>query len=245
MNDHTDMPTILIVDDDEGIRNLLAEFLRQHGLRAHLAENGSVMREILAQHTIDLIILDIMMPGEDGLTLCRQLRMHSTIPILMLTAIGEEVDRIVGLEMGADDYLRKPFNPRELLARIKAILRRVQGPAKTVIKNEAPIYAFSGWVLDTGARRFISPDQLEVSLTAGEYNLLLAFLEKPQQVLNRDQLLEFTKNRSAAAFDRSIDIQISRLRQKIEDDIKNPVVLKTVRGGGYILAVPVSVKHHA
>ncbi len=235
---------ILIVDDDEGIRSLLAEFLAQHGFHTHLAQDGKAMRSVLAQHTIDLIILDIMMPGEDGLTLCRQLRAQSNIPILMLTAIGEEVDRIVGLEMGADDYLRKPFNPRELLARIKAILRRVQSPVKIVEKNETPIYAFLGWTLDTGARRFMSPDQLEVSLTAGEYNLLLAFLEKPQQVLNRDQLLELTKNRSAAAFDRSIDIQISRLRQKIEDDIKNPVVLKTVRGGGYILAVPVVVKYH-
>lgn len=235
---------ILIVDDDEGIRSLLAEFLAQHGFHTHLAQDGRVMREVLTQHTIDLIILDIMMPGIDGLTLCRQLRSQSTIPILMLTAIGEEIDRIVGLEMGADDYLRKPFNPRELLARIKAILRRVQSPVKIIEKNETPIYSFSDWTLDTGARRFVSPDQLEVSLTAGEYNLLLAFLEKPQQVLNRDQLLEFTKNRSAAAFDRSVDIQISRLRQKIEDDIKNPIVLKTVRGGGYMLAVPVAVKYH-
>lgn len=234
---------ILIVDDDEDIRTLLSEFLKQHGFHTHLAQDGKEMRDVLAQHPIDLIILDIMMPGEDGLTLCRQLRAQSSIPILMLTAIGEEVDRIVGLEMGADDYLRKPFNPRELLARIKAILRRVQSPVTTVEKNETPVYSFLGWTLNTGTRRFMSPDQLEVSLTAGEYNLLLAFLEKPQQVLNRDQLSEFTKNRLASAFDRSIDIQISRLRQKIEDDIKNPVVFKTVRGGGYILAVPVTVRY--
>ncbi|EKD45014.1 MAG: hypothetical protein ACD_70C00114G0003 [uncultured bacterium] len=235
---------ILIVDDDAGIRDLLAEFLGLHDFKTYLAPDGKVMRTVLAEQEIDLIILDIMLPGEDGLSLCRQLRKTSCIPILMLTAAGEEVDRIVGLEMGADDYLQKPFHPRELLARIKAILRRVQNPLqeKTLLKN--PVYHFVNWTLDTGTRRLISPDQLDVSITTAEYNLLLALLERPQQVQTRDELLIATKNRSAGPFDRGVDIQISRLRQKIEEDMKNPTVLKTVRGDGYLLAVPVTVTYH-
>lgn len=230
---------ILIVDDDADIRELLAKFLQQHQFQTFLAPNGTVMQALLKQHPIDLIILDIMMPGTDGLTLCRELRAQSNIPILMLTAMGEEVDRIVGLEIGADDYLHKPFSPRELLARIKAILRRAQNPMQKTVKKQNPIYYFMGWTLDTGTRRLIAPDQLEVSISAGEYNLLLVFLTHPQQVLSRDQLLHYTKSRSAGPFDRSIDIQISRLRYKIEEDTKNPSAIKTVRGGGYILAIPV------
>lgn len=246
---HPDMSTeksinILIVDDDADIRDLLAKFLQQREFQTFLAPNGTVMSAILKEHEIDLIILDIMMPGDDGLTLCRQLRSQSNIPILMLTAMGEEIDRIIGLEIGADDYLHKPFHPRELLARIKAILRRAQNPIQKVVQNQNPIYHFIGWTLDAGARRLISPDQLDVSISAGEYSLLLAFLTHPQKILSRDDLLDCTKNRSAGPFDRSIDIQISRLRYKIEEDAKNPAVIKTVRGGGYVLAVSVKIDYH-
>lgn len=234
------MPTLLIVDDDAGIRDLLSEFLAQHGFQTVSAVDGNEMRAMLTKQTIDLIILDIMLPGEDGLTLCRQLRAHSHIPILMLTAIGEEVDRIVGLEMGADDYLNKPFHPRELLARIKAILRRAQNPTRESTPPKSLIYHFSGWTLNSGLRKLLSPENLEINLSAGEYALLLLFLERPQQVLTRDQLMELTKNRMAGPFDRSIDIQISRLRNRIEENMKNPLIIKTVRNGGYILATTVT-----
>lgn len=238
------MPTLLIVDDDAGIRDLLNEFLSQHGFQLFLAADGKAMRAILKEQSIDLIILDIMLPGEDGLTLCRQLRAQSQIPILMLTAIGEEVDRIVGLEMGADDYLGKPFHPRELLARIKAILRRAQNPTAEIKHPENFIYHFAGWTLNNILRKLLSPEKLEVNLSTGEYALLLLFLEHPQQILNRDQLTDLTKNRIAGPFDRGIDIQISRLRHKIEENIKNPTIIKTVRSGGYILSVPVKIESH-
>lgn len=238
------MTTLLIVDDDAGIRDLLNEFLSQHDFQIYAAADGNAMRSILKNHSVDLIILDIMLPGEDGLTLCRQLRAQSNIPILILTAIGEEIDRIVGLEMGADDYLQKPFHPRELLARIKAILRRAQNPAAEIKRPKNLIYHFSEWTLDAGLRRLLSPEKLEVNLSAGEYALLLVFLEHPQEVLNRDQLMDLTKNREAGPFDRGIDIQISRLRHKIEENIKNPVIIKTVRAGGYVLSVPVKVERY-
>lgn len=232
---------ILIVDDDRGIRDLLGKFLRQHGFRASLAKNGDEMRSHLANQSFDLIILDIMMPGDDGLTLCRQLRTNSNVPIIMLTAIGEDIDRIVGLEMGADDYLSKPFNPRELLARAKAILRRAQndGLHQSELKPEHFIYEFSGWRLDQTERRLISQDDVEITLSTGEYELLLVFAQRPHQVLSRDTLLDLTKNRPAGPYDRSIDIQISRLRNKIEQDPKNPQLIKTVRGGGYVLTANV------
>lgn len=226
---------ILVVDDDEGIRDLLGKFLSQHGFQISLAKDGEAMKALLKTREVDLIILDIMMPGEDGMTLCRQLRATSEIPILMLTAISEEVDRILGLEMGADDFLSKPFNPRELLARVKAILRRSQasgGKANTQCTG----YRFTGWELDRTTRRLFSPEKLEITLSGGEYNLLLAFLERPQKVLSRDELLDLTRNRSAGPYDRSIDIQVSRLRHKIEEDHKKPALIKTVRGGGYVLA---------
>lgn len=233
---------ILIVDDDQGIRDLLGKFLQQHGYRISLAKNGQEMRQEMNSKCVDLIILDIMMPGDDGLTLCRRVRTTSNIPILMLTAVKEDVDRILGLEMGADDYLSKPFNPRELLARVKAILRRSGGGRAAQaqsINNEHLCYQFAGYTLDKTARQLLSPENLEISLSTGEYNLLLALVERPQQVLSRDQLLDVTKNRSAAPFDRSIDIQISRLRNKIETDPKQPQLIKTVRGGGYVLTVAV------
>ncbi len=230
--------TLLVVDDDHGICNLLGRFLREHGYHTLLARNGDEMRGHLEQQPVDLIILDIMLPGEDGMALCRQLRAQSQVPIIMLTAISEEIERILGLEMGADDYLSKPFNPRELLARIKAILRRSRFDDSNQMQEHV-ILRFEKWELDKTARRLRSPDYLEISLSNGEYLLLLAFLERPQQVLSRDRLLSLTRSRSAAPFDRSIDIQISRLRSKIEKDPKNPTFIKTIRGGGYILATSV------
>ncbi|MCH9644293.1 MAG: response regulator [Gammaproteobacteria bacterium] len=237
--------TILVVDDDEGICDLLGKFLQQHGFATELAHNGDEMETILQRGNTDLVILDILMPGKDGLTLCREIRNQSQIPIIMLTAISEDVDRILGLEMGADDYLSKPFNPRELLARVKAILRRSAGnnhdhpPGE--VDHRHTYLQFSDWTLDKTARRLFSPDNLEISLSTGEYSLLLALLEREQQVLSRDQLLDITKNRSCGPFDRSIDIQISRLRHKIEKDHKKPNLIKTVRGGGYVLATTVKM----
>lgn len=235
---------ILIVDDDRGIRDLLGRFLRQHGFQTSLAKNGEEMRSHLAKRSFNLIVLDIMMPGDDGLTLCRQLRTNSNVPIIMLTAIGEEIDRILGLEMGADDYLSKPFNPRELLARAKAILRRAQNDndVQATLNPERIIYEFVGWTLNQAERRLMSQDDIEITLSTGEYELLLAFAQRPQQVLSRDMLLDLTKNRPAGPYDRSIDIQISRLRNKIEQDQKNPQLIKTVRGGGYILTADVERK---
>ena len=232
---------ILVIDDDRGIRDLLGKFLRQHGFITSLAKNGEEMQAVMDNKSVDLIILDIMLPGHDGLTLCRQIRTHSTVPIIMLTAISEDVDRILGLEMGADDYLSKPFNPRELLARVKAILRRSHGHAQIIptMDPEQFIYEFADWVLDPAERRFISIDNLEITLSTGEFDLLFALVQRPQQVLSRDKLLDLTKNRLAGPFDRSIDIQISRLRHKIERDQKRPQLIKTVRGGGYVLAAEV------
>ena len=233
-----DQQTLLIVDDDRGICDLLGRFFREHGFNTILAKNGTEMMEQLNKQAVDLIILDIMLPGEDGMTLCRKLRTTSQVPIVMLTAISEEIERILGLEMGADDYISKPFNPRELLARVKAILRR-STPSDVVEDQEQIVFRFQDWELNKTARQLKSPEDLEISLSSGEYTLLLAFLERPQQVLSRDRLLDLTRNRSAGPFDRSIDIQISRLRSKIEEDPKNPQLIKTIRGGGYILTAAV------
>ena len=228
---------ILIVDDDEEIRTLLADFLGQHHMQISLAEDGDAMKACLQQQKFDLMILDVMLPGEDGLTLCRKVRAHSNMPIIMLTAMGEDTDRIIGLEIGADDYIAKPFNPRELLARIKAILRRTTDEEP---KRQQSVVKFSNWTFDLDGRRLISPDDLEVTLSAGEYDLLVVFVKQPKVVLSRDQLLDLTKNRSAGPFDRSIDVQISRIRQKIETQPKNPQLIKTVRGGGYVFTSDVT-----
>lgn len=225
---------ILIVDDDEEIRTLLGDFLRRYQFDVSLAADGIAMWQILEQASIDLILLDVMLPGEDGFSLCRKLHSNTDIPIIMLTAIGEDTDRILGLEMGADDYIPKPFNSRELLARVRAVLRRTQECAHTQKDTGAPKMQFAGWTLDLGKRELISPDGFDTALSAGEYDLLVTFIEHPQRVLSRDQLLDMTRNRSAGPFDRSIDVQISRLRQKIENDPKNPQLIKTIRGGGYM-----------
>jgi len=227
--------SILVVDDDREILSLLRSFLNKHGYDAHTAERTDMADKILSNQKMDLLILDVMMPGEDGLSYCRRVRSHSDVAIIMLTALGEETDRIVGLEIGADDYLPKPFNPRELLARVKAVLRR-SGHNGSDGVNDTPhrIVLFENWELNTAKRELRSSANVMTSLTAGEYELLLAFIENPQRVLNRDQLLDITRGRSAGPFDRSIDVQLSRLRKKIEPNPKEPTIIKTVRNGGYI-----------
>jgi two-component system, OmpR family, response regulator len=232
---------LLLVDDDKELCALLSKFLVKHGYRVSTAHNGREMGAILETSRINLVVLDLMLPGEDGLTLCRRIRSTSTLPIIMLTAMGEEVDRIIGLEMGADDYLAKAANPRELLARVRAVLRRVGAPQAGPPTDQERILEFAGWRLDVTHRQLISPKEALVPLRAGEFELLLAFVERPQRVLTRDQLLDLSRGRSANVFDRSIDVQVSRLRRKIEPDPKNPTLIKTVRSGGYILAANVAV----
>lgn len=245
MSDKT--PHILVVDDDREIRDLLSRFLQKHGLRASTAADGREMRRVLGDARIDLIVLDIMLPGETGLSLCAQLRAEDgpnrLIPIIMLTAAGDETDRIVGLEMGADDYLPKPFNPRELLARIRAVLRRRGGEAAPVAGGgtELLFTAPDGgtWRIELGARRVEGPAG-PVDLSSGEFDLLVALAERPRRVLSRDQLLDLTRGRAAQPFDRAIDVQIGRLRRKIEADPGDPQLITTVRGEGYLFAAAVS-----
>ncbi len=227
---------ILVVDDDREIRDLVARYLGSHGLRVRTAADGRQMQREIADWSFDLIILDLMLPGEDGLSLCRRLRVETAIPVIMLTAMGEETDRIIGLEMGADDYIAKPFNPRELLARIKAVLRRTAAMdnTRTQQKDRAARYHFAGWKLDLKTRELISPNALLIPLSGGEYDLLAAFVTHSQRILSRDQLLDLARGREAQPFDRSIDVQVSRLRRKIEEDPANPVLIKTVRSGGYM-----------
>ncbi len=232
MNDH-----ILIVDDDPGLRELLADYLGRHGFAVSGVNDGRGLWAALERDSVDLVILDLMLPGDDGLVLCRTLRARSPIPIIMLTARGDDTDRIVGLEMGADDYLPKPFNPRELLARIKSILRRSRSaPADP---GEARRFQFAGWTLDVDARQLVAPDGVVVALGASDYRLLRVFLDHPQRVLNRDQLLDWTQGREAAPFDRSIDVQVSRLRRRLRDDPREAILIKTVRNEGYILTAQV------
>lgn len=223
---------VLVVDDDEEIRDLLGRFLHKHGYRVTAARNGIEMWEVLASEKIDLVILDVMLPGDDGLTLCRKLRETLQVPIIMLTAMGDETDRIVGLEIGADDYLPKPFSPRELLARAKAVLRRMS--AATPGGSIGKAIKFAGWRLDLVRRELVSPDGAVTELTGGEYDLLVAFVEHPQRILSRDQLLDLARGRTASSFDRSIDVQVSRLRRKLEGDPRRQTLIKTVRGVGYL-----------
>jgi len=224
-------PHILIVDDDHDIRELLGDYLTRHGCRVETAADGKAMFAALATWRIDLVVLDLMLPGEDGLTLCKRLRNTSDVPVIMLTAIGDQTDRVVGLELGADDYVPKPCYPRELLARIRAVLRRRAGPAPA---TSATRLCFDGWALEPATRTLTAPDGSAVPVTAGEFDLLRVFAERPQQVLNRDQLLDLTRGREAGPFDRSIDSQVSRLRRKLGDDAAEPRLIKTVRNGGYL-----------
>jgi len=231
---------ILIVDDDAEIRTLLGAYLSRNGLKATAVGDGKAMWRALDASRVDLVVLDLMLPGDDGLTLCRNLRAKSELPVIMLTARGDETDRIVGLEMGADDYLPKPFSPRELLARIKAILKRVRSLPPNMRADESRELAFAGWKLDTVHRHLVSADGVVASLSGAEYRLLRIFLAHPNRVLNRDQLVDLTQGREADPLDRSIDVQVSRLRHRLGDDPKDPKMIKTVRGEGYVLAVPVA-----
>jgi two-component system OmpR family response regulator len=225
--------TLLIVDDDEDILSLLTLFFRKHGYTVRVAEDGVGMRAALAAGPVDLVILDIMLRGEDGFSLCRTLRTASRVPVIMLTAMADHTDRVVGLEIGADDYLTKPFDARELLARVKAVLRRTGETAGRPAETR-PCLSFARWRLDVARRELRSEDGTLVLLSGGEFDLLLAFVEHPQRVLTRDQLLDLARGLSHAAYDRSIDVQVSRLRHKLEDDPKNPALIRTVRNGGYI-----------
>jgi len=236
----TETPHLLLVDDERSIREPLAQYLQKQGFRLTQANDAAAARARLAAYAIDLIVLDIMMPGEDGLSLCRHVRETSDIPVILLTARTEETDRIVGLEIGADDYVTKPFSPRELSARVKVVLRRCGAGGARQHAPETGSYAFSDWVLKSGERALVDREGVSVALSTGEYNLLLALVQRPRQVLTRDQLLDLTQGREAAAFDRAIDNQISRLRRKIENDPKNPDIIKTVWGGGYTLASEVT-----
>lgn len=233
---------ILIVDDDTEICSLLGSYLEKNGFKASLANHGRQMWQVLASSRVDLIILDLMLPGEDGLTLCRNLRAKSNIPIIMLTARSDETDCIIGLEMGADDYLSKPFSARELLARIKGVLRRTRSlPPDSLSSDTSGLtkIKFASWLLDTTHRHLISDKGVVIPLSGTEYRLLLVFLSYPNHILNRDQLLDLTQGREANPFDRSIDVQISRLRARLGDDPKVPQIIKTVRNEGYVLSVAV------
>jgi len=236
---------ILIVDDDLDIRELLTEYLAKNGFKASAAADGRQMRAALAAGGVDLIVLDLMLPGADGLSLCRDLRASGAdpVPILMLTARSDEADRIVGLEMGADDYLAKPFAARELLARIRAVLRRTRMlPPNLRALESARLLAFGDWLLDTTARHLVDKAGTMVSLSGAEYRLLRVFLDHPQRVLSRDQLLNLTQGRDAELFERSIDLLVSRLRQRLRDEAREPRHIKTVRNEGYVLAAEVEAR---
>jgi DNA-binding response OmpR family regulator len=233
---------ILVVDDQKEICEVVQQYLASEGYRVSVANDGAGMRKVMAQGLVDLVILDLMLPGEDGLTLARELREQSSVGIIILTGRGETVDRIIGLEMGADDYLPKPFHLRELLARVKSVLRRASMRAQKDPAGSTRSRArFAGWHLDLATRELVSPDGGEVRLTTGEFDLLAAFVNNANQVLSRDRLLDLARNREAGPFDRTIDVQVGRLRRKLEPDPARPTIIKTVRGTGYIFTPTVEV----
>ena len=241
---HVQVPHVLVVDDDPQIGDLLSQFLSAHGFRVSVAEDGQRMRQVIAQDAVAIVILDLMLPGEDGLSLLQWLRTNTGLPVIMLTAMDGETDRVVGLEMGADDYLTKPFSTRELLARIKAVMRRAMPPAQGAQAGKRHMtLEFDGWVVNVAHRTLHSSEGVQVDLTSGEFDLLLAFLQNPQQVLTRDQLLELARGRVSGPLDRTIDVQVGKLRQKLESDPKAPELIKTVRGGGYMLTADVIPKN--
>ena len=233
---------ILVVDDDASVRKLLEGYLADHGFRVHSAHNGASMIEIMAGNAVDLVILDLILPGENGLDLAKELRKDSNVPIIMLTGKGDEIDRVIGLEVGADDYLPKPFSPRELLARIRSVLRRSDGVSEAATEETGgrKRARFAGWTLDMGARQLLSPDDSEVELTPGEFDLLAVFVDHRNRVLTREQLLDFARDDDGAVFDRSIDVQVMRLRRKIEHNPKKPALIKTARTAGYVFVPPVT-----
>jgi two-component system OmpR family response regulator len=231
--------SILIVDDDSEIRSLLGEYFEKNGYRVRAVPDGRGMRAALKGFRPDLVILDLMIPGEDGLALCRELRSQTNVPVLMLTARGEETDRIVGLEMGADDYVAKPFHPRELLARVKSILRRARSLPDNLQPDRVKAFRFSGWTLDVATRTLTAPDGLLVDLSGTEFRLLRTLVDHPNRTLSREQLIDLMLDRDAGPFDRAIDVQVSRLRRRLRDNGKEPKLIKTVRGQGYVLAAAV------
>ena len=233
-------PHIAIVDDHQDIRDLVGDYLVRHGFRISAAESGEALRRLLEREQPDLVVLDIMMPGEDGLAVCRQLRAASQVPVIFLTAMAEDTDRIIGLELGADDYLVKPFNPRELLARVRAVLRRTAVAPSHAPAAATKFLAFDRWRLDTSRRELLGEDGVAVSLSTAEFRLLKVFLDHAGAVLSRDQLLDWTVGRTADPFDRSIDNQVSRLRKKVETDPKSPSIIMTHWGGGYSFSAQVS-----
>lgn len=232
------LPHVLVVEDDVEIGTLVDRYLRSNGYRVSVVVDGGAMDRLLAHTSVDLIVVDLMLPGEDGLSLCRRLRAASQVPIIILTARDEDVDRIIGLEMGADDYITKPYNPRELLARIKAVLRR-SGRGESSMPASQCRLAFAGWQLDCSLRQLSDPMGTRVSITGAEFDLLRAFCEHAGRVLTRDQLIDFTHGRVAGPFDRSIDVLVSRLRQKIEHNSRNPEFIQTIRSGGYLFTAKV------
>ena len=230
---------VLVVDDDAEVRGLLRDYLQKQGYRVTAAADGKGMRAAFETGRPDFVILDLMLPGDDGLTLCRDLRARSNVPIIMVTARGDETDRIVGLELGADDYLPKPFSPRELLARIKSVLRRTRALPENLEPEKAKAFSFAGWSLDVASRNLTSPEGIVVALSGTEFRLLRVFLAYPNRVMTRDQLIEAMESRDAGPFDRAIDVQVSRLRHRLQDDAREPQIIKTVRSQGYVLAAQV------
>ena len=224
----------LIVDDDKEICTLLCTYLADFGIEARGVHDGAAMRRAIAEQLPDVIILDLMLPGEDGLTLCRQLRTNGNIPVIMLTARGEPADRVVGLELGADDYVVKPFDPRELVARVHTVLRRARGDMAGGGAGEGERVSFEGWTLDVSTRQLTTPRQMVVPLSNAEFRLLWTFIERPRRVLNRDQLMDAARGQASTAYDRSIDLLVSRPRTKLDDDPRDPKLLKTIRGEGYL-----------
>jgi two-component system OmpR family response regulator len=230
---------ILVVDDDAETRALLQEYLGKNGFRVSAAADGKGMRAAMSAGSPDVVVLDLMLPGEDGLSLCRDLRARGNVPVIMLTARGDETDRIVGLELGADDYVPKPFNPRELLARVKSVLRRARSLPENLEPEKAAAFRFAGWTLDVATRNLTAPDGVVVPLSGTEFGLLRALLAHPNRVLTREQLLDLMLSRESGPFDRAIDVQVSRLRQRLREDAREPEIIKTVRGQGYVLAARV------
>src|SRR5437879_6299923 len=235
-------PHLLIVDDDREIRGLLAQYLEKHDFRTTGVADGREMRRVMERSHVDLLVLDLMLPGEDGLSLCRDLRSRSQLPIIMLTARGEDVDRIVGLELGADDYLPKPFNPRELLGRIRAVLRRTAHAPRDPSPETVRSFTFNNWKLDTTTRTLTDTDGKEVALSGAEYRLLAVLLSSANRVLSRAQLTELLRGREADPFDRSIDVRVSRLRQILGDAARAPQIIKTIYGEGYVIGVSVETR---
>jgi len=232
-------PHVLVVDDDGDLRLLLSEYLGKHDLRVTAAEDGTAMLAVIEREAIDLVVLDLRLPGEDGLELLRELRERASVPVLLLTGRSEEADRVMGLELGADDYVTKPFSPRELLARIRAVLRRYRSPSRARLAEQRRAFRFAGWELNLRTRKLLAPDGRRLELSNGEFNLLAAFCTVPQRVLTRDQLLGLSRLHDAEVYDRTVDVQVSRLRQKVEADPSHPRIIVTERGVGYVFDVAV------